>query len=1088
MLQIKVPVQNKHYINSLPAGILRTQSRPDISIKIPTGNAPQKLVNTRRNSRNSPPVNIPRTQIRQHISVEIPTGNTPQQPPSQGLINQGPQCNSHTHEEDIRSHTMFTYEHKGSSGNQTGNQPRVIPTRSPWHDNQRANSSKYKVYYTNIDCLTVTKHKELCMITETHDPDILVITEMESKNPNRKLQECEIQLQGYTAFHNLETGPRGVCIYIRDTLNPNESEIRPDFEESVWVEIKEKATEKTLIGCVYRSPNGSDENNNKLNSFISEIGNKKQTNLILIGDFNYPKIKWNDEGFGVTEDKKSEEFLESTRKAYLLQHITEPTRHRIGQRSNTLDLLFTYEEVIDDIQYIPPVGKSDHCSLLFNVNRTNTATGKQAKKVYKYNKANYEEMRKDIRNIRWEDQITTLEEGWKLIKQSINEAIDKHVPTQIIDPTKRRRPLWMSLNCLSKVRKKHAAWKRYLETKSGEDYLKYTRARNQSRTATRKAQRDHESSLAKEVKKNPKLFWKYVHSKTKVKNTIPDIKIPGTNMKTTSDEEKAEVFNKYFKEVFTKEDEENIPDVPPKEVESILREIIITEDDVLKKLKSMNPNKSAGPDQIPPRILKELSEVLAKPLTILFKLSLQSGKLPEEWKTANVTPIYKKGGKSKAENYRPVSLTVIICRMLESLLLKVIIDHLMKHDFISKNQHGFLPKRSTVTQLLATLEIWTKELDKGNSMHILYCDFRKAFDSVPHKRLINKIRSMGIDGPVLMWIEDFLKGRRQRVCVNGNFSTWEEVTSGVPQGSVLGPLLFVIFINDLEDAVGCGIQLYADDTKIYAVVNNDEDSEEFQKQINSLFQWSATWQLQFHPDKCHILKIGPNKDENYKYTLGTDNNQTNLENSTEEKDLGVIIDSKLNFSGHCNKIIGKANKLLGILRRNFCYINNTNFNYLYKGIIRPIIEYAAPVYNPVFMKDVQSIESIQRRATKMVLGLENKSYEERLRELKLPTLIYRRARGDMIQVYKYLHDLNQCPEEMLALARPGMTRGHPLKLQKDHFRLQTRGHSFSQRVINMWNHLKEETVMASSINAFKNKLDAEWDCKEFKYNRRAPAE
>ena len=805
-----------------------------------------------------------------------------------------------------------------------------------------------------------------------------------------------------------------------------------------------------------------------------------------MGDFNYPKIKWTDDGYGVSDEKKSEEFLEGVRNAYLIQHITEPTRYRIGQKENTLDLIFTYEDVIDDIQYIPPVGKSDHCSILFSAQKSEGSNQKQTKTIYNYNKANYDEMRKDLKNVKWGEQILNLEEGWKVIKQTIHEAIERHVPTKVIDPNRRRRPLWMNPSCLAKVRKKHAAWKRYLETKSGEDYLKYTRARNQSRTATRKAQREQESKLAKDVKKNPKSFWNHVHSKTKFKSTIPDIKVPGTDMKTSSDEEKAEVFNKYFKEVFTTEDEENIPNVPLKEVESILTEIHISKDDILKKLNATNPNKSAGPDEIPSRILKELSEVLAEPLTILFKFSLQSGKLPDEWKTAHVTPIYKKGGKSKAENYRPVSLTVIICRILESLIFQVVIDHLMKHDFISQHQHGFLPKRSTVTQLLETLEIWTKELDKGNGMNILYCDFRKAFDSVPHKRLINKIRSFGIDGPLLKWIEDFITGRKQCVRVNGKLSSWETVTSGVPQGSVLGPLLFVLFINDLEDAVSCGVKLYADDTKIFAIVNNDTDSKEFQKQINSLYQWSTTWQLKFHPDKCHILKIGPNQEENFVYTMGTEDNQTNLEESSEEKDLGVLIDSKLNFSSHCDKIAGTANKMLGIMRRNFCYINNTNFNYLYKGIVRPIIEYAAPVYNPIYIKDIQKIESIQRRATKMVLGLENKSYEERLRALKLPTLIYRRARGDLIQVYKYLHNLNQCPKEMLMLARNGITRGHSLKLEKDRFRLNVRGHFFTERIINLWNQLKEETVSATNLNGFKNKLDAEWDYKEWKYNRNVP--
>ena len=347
-----------------------------------------------------------------------------------------------------------------------------------------------------------------------------------------------------------------------------------------------------------------------------------------------------------------------------------------------------------------------------------------------------------------------------------------------------------------------------------------------------------------------------------------------------------------------------------------------------------------------------------------------------------------------------------------------------------------------------------------------------------------KVQSYGITGAVAQWIEDFITERKQKVCVNGELSSWETVTSGVPQGSVLGPLLFVIFINDLTEAVNCGVKLYADDTKIYAVVNSDGDSAQFQQQINALFEWSMTWQLQFHPDKCHILKLGK-KQVKTEYTMGTDENKYTLEESVEEKDLGVIIDGKLTFTSHCDKVVGKANKLLGILRRNFTYINQTNFNFLYKGIIRPIIEYAAPVYSPMLQNDIQKIERIQRRATKMVIGLENESYETRLQQLKLPTLIYRRARGDLIQVYKYLHNINKCPEGMFNLVENSITRGHSLKLKKSKFRLNPRGHFFTQRIINLWNELEEETVSAPSINAFKNRLDKEWEEKEWKYNRTA---
>ena len=1029
------------------------QKQPTRQTYVPTGNYQnsRKLRNSQQNQATE--------KMRQKIKERgIPTGNSKTQ--------KVPNGNSKT-QNDLT----------GNSKTQN------VPTGNSETQNSSKDGS-YTFFYTNLDCWTAVKHKELLLTIDMYNPDGLLIVEMQAKNPRNKIEESEVQIDGYTLFHNLntESSIRGVCIYVKDSLNPNISSIQPTFKESIWVEIKENINKNLLLGCVYRSPNSTDENTKQLNTFISGLADIKNTELILVGDFNYPHIKWDAEGTATTTEKRSIEFIEQTRNAYLVQHISEPTRYRENQKKNTLDLLFTTrEEIIHEINHLPPKGRSDHSSLLFTVigeKKMNSET----KKIYNYKNANYEAMKEDLGKINWTKRINEdVENSWILLKATIHDVMEKYIPKATIYPNKRKRPLWMNQSSLSKVRKKHAAWKRYLETKSGEDYLKYTRARNQARRETRKAQKNFESKLAKEIKHNSKSFWKYVHSKTKLKSKIPDLYIPGSNKKTSSDKEKAEVLNNFFKEVFTVENTDDIPYLESRKVDQELKELFISTEDVKKVLKDINPNKATGPDGIPARILKELCEVLAEPLALLFSCSLKKGQIPTEWKLAHITPIFKKGQKTKAENYRPVSLTAIICRKMESFIVKAITNYLFRNNLISENQHGFLMGRSTVTQLLETLAIWTAELDKGNNMNVLYCDFKKAFDTVPHKRLLEKIKSYGIKGNVLNWITDFLAERKQRVCVNGKLSEWKNVTSGVTQGSVLGPLLFVIYINDLEDSVNCGVKLYADDTKIFAVVNSDLESENFQKQIDSLTRWSETWKLHFHPDKCHVLKIG-NKPDATEYNMQNNSALCKLEESTEEKDLGVIIDNKLTFRKHCEKIATTANKLLGILRRNFTYIDDTNFNHLYKGLIRPIIEYAAQVYNPMYQREIVLLENIQRRATKMVIGLHNKSYEERLTALKLPTLIYRRARGDMIQVYKYIHNMNKCSEGLLNLAGDGGTRGHSLKLKKTKVKLNLRNHFFTERVVDLWNALQESTVWAPNLNIFKNKLDKEWEDKPWKFN------
>jgi hypothetical protein len=259
-----------------------------------------------------------------------------------------------------------------------------------------------------------------------------------------------------------------------------------------------------------------------------------------------------------------------------------------------------------------------------------------------------------------------------------------------------------------------------------------------------------------------------------------------------------------------------LPEAPKYEFESELSDFAITTKAVRKRLASLKPNKVPGPDGINPRLLSELSDVLAEPVVIIFRKSLNSGIIPDEWRTATVTPIFKKGSRLQPNNYRPVSLTCILCKTMEALVREQLMDHLQSNGLVSRWQHGFTKGRSCVTQLLETLDIWTEVLDEGGCVDTVYMDYMKAFDSVPHRRLVSKVEAHGINGKVLQWVRDFLSNRTQTVVVNGVKSNPAKVSSGIPQGSVLGPVLFVLYINDLPRHVQSNVELFADDTKVFA--------------------------------------------------------------------------------------------------------------------------------------------------------------------------------------------------------------------------------------------------------------------------------
>jgi len=630
-----------------------------------------------------------------------------------------------------------------------------------------------KVLYSNVDSFANKKGEILARIEESK-PDIIGLSEIHAKNEMHRISDAEYAIPTYDMFLN-KNAKRGVVLHVKKELNARECETFDDskFEESVWCTFTSANDENVLVGCIYRSPNSLKENN----EYLFELLKRKEMNdydkICILGDFNFPKASWD----SLRRGDGGDDIVECVRDAFLWQKVKLPTRRRIDQRPTLDDLVLVNEEGLSsDIEHQDPFGKSDHEVLVFQLYVSKIKIEKTNKQKFDLNKGDYVKMRMNFNDINWQE-YTDLDvlELWDTIKSKVHTVMNECIPKVACGPGNRTKPIWMTPKAFKRIKKKYRLYRRYLSTKQGADYTKYIKERNECNKLLKKERKKYEKLIAKNCKMNVKGFWKYVKENTKSNSGVSSLKNDQGNI-IVNDAEKAEVLNSFFASVFTNENLDNIPDLPPGSwSEGItLSDILITNLAVENKLKSLDSNKAQGPDQIPARVLKELSRELAFPLTVLFNKSIATGIVPDEWKTAEVTAIFKKGSRSDPGNYRPVSLTCITGKVLEAIVRDSIVDYFNQYGFYSECQHGFRNKRSCMSQLLQVMERLTLAFDESTPVDVVYLDFRKAFDTVPHERLVLKLEAYGITGRISGWVKSFLSDRSQRVRVNEKWNSTGE--------------------------------------------------------------------------------------------------------------------------------------------------------------------------------------------------------------------------------------------------------------------------------------------------------------------------
>ena len=679
-------------------------------------------------------------------------------------------------------------------------QPRTSSPKSKNHETQRATPKtksklkKGKLKFMTINCDGLKRKQRqqyLASLIDSEQPDIIM--GQESKLDN-SYTDAEVFPDGYLVKRkdrNARGG--GVFIAYRDNLVVNE--VRGSGKNCELVVLKVEVWKSTPIhiACYYRQPNRETEPLQSLQSDLEKIFNRSAVpKLILCGDFNLHSIDW--QSYSIDESPQygypvNELMLDIAENFHFEQKVTKPTR-----LNNIFDLVFTtIPDCVSDISNIP--GMSDHEAVTGSCELNLQTNKKQPRTVHMYRKANTEGIEEELNQFS-EEFMASFEErtcsaNWDEFKNSLQKAMEHHIPTKLLSC--RWNLPWMNddiKRLMKKRRRRYDAWKKYGDKADLADYKKL---QGEVQAALKQAHNDYIDDMfeqdSEETSNPAKKLWRYVKSLKIDKIGIPPLLFQ--NVLVSKPQQKAEALSEQYKSIFTEEDQSNMPSKGPSNF-STMPGIEISTNGVEKLLNALNPKKAVGPDQVSTRMLKNFASILAPVLKEIFTQSLQTGDVPMDWKTANITAIFKKGERSDPGNYRPVSLTSVTCKMMEHILASNIRQHLDDNNILSKTQHGFRKKHSCKTQLLTTVEDLASSLDAREQVDCLILDFSKAFDSVPHQRLLHKIEWYGIGGNTHRWIENWLTSRVQNVVVDGERSKEADVISGVPQGTVLGPLLFIL--------------------------------------------------------------------------------------------------------------------------------------------------------------------------------------------------------------------------------------------------------------------------------------------------------
>ena len=921
-----------------------------------------------------------------------------------------------------------------------------------------------KIIHLNICSL---RNKILDLEVElSSDCDILCLTETRIDN---NFNDNDILIPGFILpiFRRDEScRSGGICVQLKGSLAATRlyNYESPDLE-LLWLQVKAPGR-AFILGVGYRNPALRVEYWERIDNNISRVVDAfGSQNIILVGDFNEDLLNRN-----LTH---LTDILDSYN---LHQLITSPTRIT-PNTSTLLDPIIVGQTSLVHSAGTLPASCSDHCPVFVNLNIELPKRITYKRRIYDYNRSDWQTIENELDRINWNEVLGphNTDNNAETITSIILNLINIHIPNKTIKTTNRDKP-WVTKEIKREIRKRNNLYQKAKNSKTVYDWAVFKRQRNRVTLAIRKAKESHLDNLANKLcngKKSEKGWWKIVKQVTNInykESSIPCL-LDNNNDLLTDPLLKAELLNSHFAEICTVDDT-HIPLYPDRYHDGeILSSVEITPELVYEELKALDISKAAGPDGISPIVLKKLAAPLCEPLCIIYKKEIQEHKHPCIWKFANITPIFKKDDPRSPSNYRPISLLNILGKVMEKLVFKSVFRHIAPH--LTSSQSGFLPNHSTVTQLLEIHHVILDALDHKKEVAMCFLDISKAFDRVSHRALINKLRQFNIGGDLLLWFSDYLSNRKQRTTIDGAESTWKDVLAGVPQGSILGPLLFLIFINDIVDNINCIIRIFADDTSLLLPsIDLDSDLTLLQRDLDRVLEWAKKWAVTFNSKKTEALLVSRRRTPTQSH-LTFENFP--VEMSSEHKHLGLIFNTSATWNNHLNEIISKSNKRLGILRNLKYKLNRDTLHTLYITYVRSLLEYADSVWDNMPEYISNRLEKININAIRCITGLTVSAHRVCLyRESGLLPLHKRRKFHRLVQMYKIFHRL--CPDYLHDLLPPTVAQRNPYPMRNPTnltipaTRTESFRRSFIPSTIRDWNSIPDNIKSAPSIASFKFQL------------------